>query len=184
MKLLALLLLSGMCTVHALDFVPTEVKVSGEGGQYTYLQFRDGKTKVGYLPPASWTYKGGGGRFCLVPPEVAGAEIDFRVLTLPPALTVEPANLQAFANLALEAVPNGANKVELLTTVFNPLEIDSRKSIEITLGYNFFGQSLKASHLYIVRGQTLLLFRVAAQPADFERLRKTFQASLHTLAGL
>jgi hypothetical protein len=203
MKLPALLLLLPLVAAHALDFTPLEVKERTEGGMSTYLEFRDGRNRLTYTPPRGWEYRGDAVSFRLAPPDFAGVEIDFRTQALGAPLTASEENLAAFEAFAREALPSGATKVENVVAAFNPIEIDGRKTVEVMLSYSYFGQNLKASCLYVVREcapvrfrvdsrassaaareASLLIFRVAAKPGDFARVRATLHGSLHTLAGL
>ena len=184
MRLAALLLCFVAPAAWALDFRPAEQKAAGEGGEYGYLQFYDKKRCVTYVPPARWDYSGRGGRFRLMPPNVTQADLDMEVQTLRAPMPVESTDSKAFEALARGELPEGAGRVETVGVTPNPLEIDGHRTIEVTLIYAFHGGMFKASYLYLARGNELLRFRVACKAADFDELRQTFQASLHTLAGL
>lgn len=178
------LLLALAGTTQAFEFAPTEKKERGEGSEYLYLQFRNGIGKTTYVPPRNWEYKGDGIRLSLFPKGILGSDIDMTTLTLKEPVPCVEANLKVFEGFAVQAVPKGASGVEVISAVYNPFEIDGKQTIEVVLAYSFYGQKLKASFVYADTGKKLLQFRVAAKLADFDSLRKEFQGSLHSLAGI
>ena len=184
MKLAALLLLAVASAAHALDFRPVVIESAGEGGKYTYLQFRDHGQAVTYMPPKSWLFIGHAAQLCLAAPGTTGAEIDFSALPIKEPMAVESFNLKAFEELARQSLPAEASRVELIGAAFNPLVIDSHQTVEVTFAYVIFGGPIRVSLLYAARENDLLCFRVVARPADFDRLSQTLKMSLHSLAGL
>lgn len=184
MKLTALLLLAAAYATYAIDFRPVAIEAAGEGGKYTYLQFRDQGQAVTYMPPRSWRFIGHASQLCLTAPDVTGAEIDICALPMKEPMAVESANVQAFVELARQSLPAEAYKVEMTAAAFNPLIIDSHQTVEVTFTYVIFGGPIKVSLLYAAREGELLCFRVVARPDDFDRLSQTFKMSLHSLAGL
>ncbi len=184
MKVVALIVMLALPSALALDFAPRVVKEVGEGGEYSYLRFRDGERFVTYLPPRGWDYFGGGHTFRLTPPHVGGAEVEMTWIPMEEPPVAGEDSFEAFAALALESLPKGAAKIESPVARFNPCELDGCKTVEVTLSYVMFGQPVTVSRLYLPRTADLLRFTVVSHPNDFERLRKVFLASLHTLAGL
>jgi hypothetical protein len=184
MKLAAFLLLAAVTGAAALDFRPMLIEAQGEGGKYTYLQFRDAGKAVTYLPPRGWKFHGRADALCLTVPETVGVEIDIRVVPLEEPLRVESASQSAFEQVARRALPGEGTKVELVAVEANPLSIDGHKTIEFTFQYVIFGGPVRVSFLYLTRGEELLCFRVASHPTAFDRLHRIFRQSLHSFAGL
>lgn len=185
MKLIALFLLAATAAAPALDFRPLVVEAQGEGGKYTYLEFRDEGKSVTYMPPRGWKIYGRDSHLCLSVPGCTGVEIDFGLIPVGEAVVEQGTNLLLLLEkLARAALPPAATKVELLGAEQNPLIIDGHQTIEVTFRYVIFGGPLKVSFLYLARKGELLCFRVVAPPAEFERLHETFRLSLHTFAGL
>ena len=184
MKLATLLLIAAATVTHALDFRPIVIESAGEGGKYSYLQFRDQGKTVTYMPPKAWLYSGQASRLGLAAPGTAGAEIDISALPLKESMAVESSNFRAFAELARRSLPAEASKVELADVTYNPLNLDGHRTIEMIFTYVIFGGPVKVSLLYAVRENELLCFRVVARPEDFDRLHQAFKLSLHSLAGL
>lgn len=203
MKSLLLLLITWAVSASALDLTPIETKASGEGGQYTYVEFRDGHTKMTYMPPKAWDFRGDASCFRMADRDVSSAEIDITLRSLKDPLKLDDSNLKEFEEIAVRGLPQGAIKVETESTVFNPMEIDGHKTVEVVVCYNFFGQTIKASSLFAIRecapvrfrvgsvpastmarDSMLLIFRTAAPLNEFDRMRKVFHLSLHTIAGL
>lgn len=184
MKLAALFLLAVSSATHALDFRPIVIESAGEGGKYTYLQFRDQGHAVTYMPPKSWLFIGHASQLCLTAPGITGSEIDISALPMKEPMAVESSSLKVFEELARQSLPAEASKVELVAVAFNPLVIDARQTVEVTFNYVIFGGPIKVSLLYAARENELLCFRVVARPADFARLQQTFKVSLYSLAGL
>ena len=203
MKTSLLILIASVASAQALDLTPIEAKASGEGGQYTYLEFRDGRSKVSYMPPKTWDYQGAASSLRLVDRDVSSAEADITVRPMKEALQLDEASLKSFEEIARQNLPQGAIKVQTESTIISPLEIDGHKTIEVVMCYNFFGQTIKASSLFTIRecapvrfrvdaqpsstaarDATLLIFRTTAPLGEFERMRKIFHSSLNTMAGL
>ena len=159
MKLPALLLFAVASAAHALDFRPIVIESAGEGGKYTYLQFRDQGHAVTYMPPKSWHFVGHASQLGLTVPGATGAEIDISALPMKEPPTVARSNLQAFESLARQSLPAEAAKVELTAVCFNPLVIDARQTVEVTFTYVIFGGPIKVSLLYAARENELLCFR-------------------------
>ena len=184
MKLTALLLLAATSAAWALDFRPVVMEGRGEGGKYAYLQFRDAGRAVTYMPPRLWKFHGREGQLCLTVPGITGAEIDIGVQVMREPMLVEAAGLRAYEELARQALPTEAVKVELNAVTFNPLVLDGHQTVEVTFTYVIFGGPLKVSFLYAAREKELLCCRVVARPEDFDRLHQAFALSLHSFAGL
>ena len=180
----ALLLLTATATAGALDFRPVVIENIGEGGRYRYLQFRDEGRAVTYMPPKAWTFHGDAARFCLTVPQTTGVEIDISAVAVTAPMPVEAANVSAFVELARQALPAEAAKVEKVAASFNPLILDGHATVEVIFDYVIFGGPVRVSQLYAARGEGLVCFRVVARPADFDRLHETFRLSLHSFAGL
>jgi hypothetical protein len=184
MRLITLLVILALPAAQALDFTPREVKEVGEGGEYTYVRFSDTGKGVTYRPPKHWDYRGGGSVFRLDPPNVLGAEVEIVRVQLDAPLVASEETIKTFEALALDSLPPRASKVETPVATFNPCELDGRKTVEVTISYVLFGQPLMVSRLYLPRQEDMLCFTVVSKPGDFEQVRRVFQASLHTLAGL
>ena len=184
MKLAALLFLAAASVAAALDFRPMVMEGRGEGGKYTYLEFRDDGKAVTYMPPRSWRFHGGAAQLCLTVPDTTGVEIDIGLLALKEPMPVESANLSAFADIARQSLPAEAVKVERGAVDFNPLIIDGHNTVEVTFDYMIFGGPIRVSCLYAARGKELVCFRVVARPDDFDRVHLAFRLSLHSFAGL
>ena len=184
MKLPACLLLLALSSTHAIDFTPREVKEVGEGGEYTYLRFSDHDKAVTYMPPANWRYSGGGQFFHLSVPNVVGCEVEISISPMEKPLVASEADLKTFEAMAMESLPKGARSFETTVATFNPCEIDGHQTVEVTLSYVLFGQPKSVSQLYLPRTKDMVRFTVVAKPEDFEQVRRRFQGSLHSLAGL
>jgi len=203
MKLTLLFLGLAIPAAQALDFTPIEAKMKGEAGTYSYVEFRDGRSRISYVPPKAWEFRGDSAAFRLCPPAGGSAEVEFHSQALKEPVEMEAENLKAFEAIARESLPPGATKIETLGLAFNPRELDGHKTVEVTLSYGFFGQTIKASLLYVVRqtapvrfrvdsrasaslarDASLVVFRVAARAADFDRARDAIHQSLGTLSGL
>ncbi len=185
MKLAALLLLAAASAAPALDFHPLVVEAQGEGGKYTYIEFRDEGKAVTYMPPRGWKFHGRDLKLCLVVPDCTGVEIDLGLIAMDEPVDGKGTNfLLMLEKFARASLPEAATKVELLGAEYNPLIIDGHQTVEVTFRYVIFGRPIKVSLLYLARKSELLCFRVVAPPAEFDRLHQTFRLSLHTFAGL
>jgi hypothetical protein len=184
MKRASLLLLAAASTAGALDFRPMLMDGIGEGGRYTYLEFRDEGKVVTYMPPRTWRFHGVASQLCLTVPETTGVEIDISLLAAGKPLPVEAENLSAFEDLARKSLPSEAVKVARGGVAFSPLIIDGHKTVEVTFDYIIFGGPIRVSFLYAAREKALVCFRVVSRPEDFERLHQAFLLSLHSFAGL
>lgn len=184
MKLAVLLLLAAVSGAAALDLRAIVMEAQGEGGKYTYLEFRDRGKPVTYMPPTGWKFHGRAEALSFTVAETVGVEIDIRRQELDVPLSMDESDGRAFERLARQSLPGDATKVELLGREANPLRIDGRATVEFTFQYVIFGSPVRVSQLYLTRGYELLCFRVVARPADFARLHRTFRQSLHSFDGL
>ncbi|HEV7868815.1 MAG TPA: hypothetical protein VGO90_14100 [Chthoniobacteraceae bacterium] len=183
MRLQLAWLLLATPSLCALDFRYSKITEIGEGGPQQYLQFADGHNAVSYVPPKAWEYLGASDRLRLLPTHVSEANIDISVRKLSTPLRVDEDELSTFEQLTRESLPQGAEKVELISAEPAP-DMDGKPTIEFMLDYSFFGGRYRASFRYLTRGNDLVRFHVSCKAENFPALRKTFHASLHTFTGM
>jgi len=156
-----------------------------EGIRVPNVSFRNGDRDVAYSPPGDWTLSGDGQKLTLTPKNKiqAGAVISVLATREPsPAATGE--NLKHYEQVAQTLLPKGASKIEVVEAVVSPLRISGRPMVEVTVAYNFFGQSFRMNALFLPREKEELRFQIAARASDYAEIFQAFRGSLYSMQGL
>ena len=96
-----------------------------------------------------------------------------RQLQGPPALPLDPAGLDALRKSAQAALPQGAKDIKPVGETRDLLPVFGWKSFEITFDYEFYGQQLRRSILYInmIPGRVVQVEVTSTLP-DFENVHE------------
>ena len=85
---------------------------------------------------------------------------------------------------ALASVPTGSTHAQLISHEKNPLMIERKETLLLTLTYNFYGQSYSRSILFLNRRKEQIRFQLACRGADFKELQKAFLGSQYSWQNL
>lgn len=142
---------------------------SGTENQY----ITDGDNHIYLHIPHGWSASGGGGQLTLVP-NLPSSEVQVRQLAGPPALPLDPAGLDALRKSALASVPQGAKDIKPAGEIKDLLPVFGWKSFEATFEYEFYGQLMRHSVLYInmIPGRVIQVSVTSIAP-DFEGVHES-----------
>jgi hypothetical protein len=165
-----------------IDLTPVPQEYELEGIKRTLVSFRAGAGPVLYAPP--WKIAGYADSACLdVPERHASAEIRRVPLSEPLDLRDEDATKK----WVIDHLPPAATNVSIDDFARNPVSIDGKPTVEVTVSYGLFGLYRRHSLLLCERRQNLytdlVIFEFAAPPAKFDLLYRIFQKSLYSMMG-
>ena len=180
---LAILLLAFLSDARAgIDFTPSDGQRNQEGIIFKQIVFhQDGRT-ITYEQPRDWTYTGSSASLKLAPPGLSQAQATIEQSPLPAPQPLDDATTAKLREQVLASVPSGAENVTLVAEEKNPVRINQQDTYAVTISYHFYGQEYGLSVLFVNLPDTQLRFRVVARKADFEKVNRTFRASLFTLS--
>jgi hypothetical protein len=179
--------LLGLATVRAcaqVDFTPKESFYLAEATKVVCVAFRNGSSEVSYTQPHAWILSGGGSKLTLTPPEDGQAQATMGTDTTSPRLPATEENLKAYAERAVKQLPREASKVKVAESVISSLRLSKREMVEVTLTYALYGQQFTSNTLYLPHEHEIVIFHLTARTGDYQRLQRSFRASLYSLQGL
>jgi hypothetical protein len=178
--LLAFLLTCAVTARGALDLSPFPSQFEGEGIKYIQLSFKDGTRQVVYVPPQSWTWRGGASQLHLTPPATfarADAMIEVSPLAAP-----QPLDEKAIAALReqfMNTLPPGAQGLKMVSEELGPLLLGGNiATFEFTATYQVLGETFVRSTLFANLPETQIRFKITGLKKDFDSLHRLFRASL------
>jgi hypothetical protein len=168
-----------VCAARAdLHLTPRISQYEGDGVKVMHLSFSDGGAKeITYSPPRGWDYSGSANQLTLHPPHKSQAEATIFKVPLSQPGNFDDATVRKLADEALASVPKGATNAQLISREKNPLMIEQKETLLLTLTYNFDGQSYNRSILFLNRGKEQIRFLLTCRQADFTELHKAFLGS-------
>ena len=144
-------------TLHTESF-----EQDGLPGSRTYLEA--GATHVYLSLPPTWTLKGNSPAAITLNPETYPEAVVRLESADVPGFTPDDKGSADLQARAARLVPEGAKEVKLMRTLPNVLPIAGWKSWETIYDYNFFGQILRQSILYLDAGQGRVVRLVVQAP--------------------
>lgn len=81
-------------------------------------------------------------------------------------------------------MPMGSTHTQLISQEKNPLMIDRKETLLLTLTYNFYGQRYNRSILFLNRRKEQIRFQLACRQSDFKELQKAFLGSQYSWQNL
>jgi hypothetical protein len=161
-----------------LQLTPRTSQYEGDGVKFTQLAFSDGGAKeITYSPPRGWNYSGDANQLTLYPPNKSQAEATIFKIPLSQPASFDDETVDKLVDEALASVPTGSTSVHLISQEKNPLMIERKETLLLTLTYNFYGQSYSRSILFLNRRKEQIRFQLACRGADFNELQKAFLGS-------
>ena len=163
-----------------LQLTPRILQYEADGVKLEHLAFSDGGAKeITYSPPRGWDYSGSANQLILHPPNTSQAEaIIFKVkLPLSQPASFDDETVKRLVDEALASVPRGSTNVQLVTQEKNPLMIEHKETLLVTLTYTFYGQNYNRSILFLNRGKEQIRFQLTCARSDFRELHKAFLGS-------
>ncbi len=183
LALLALALAAAAPVRADLDLTPRPTFYVAEGMKMPNLTFSDGKNEVAYTPPGDWKYEGDSSKLLLIPKNKVQAEASIEKAPPPVIAAFDDDGVKQLTKRVLAALPQGSQKVTILSQEKSPLKINGKDTFGVTVSAVFFGQSVTTSVIFCNRGKEQMEFRLFCHSTDFAELNRLFRASLYTLQG-
>jgi len=181
--IVSLLLLVGIARAD-LQFTPKIVEYDLDGVKFKHLAFSDGAKEITYSSPRGWGYSGNANQLTLHPPNKSQAEATISKVPLSQPANFDDETLKKLVDEALASVPKGSTDIQLTSQEKNPLMIQRKETLLLTLTYNFYGQSYSRSILFLNRGKEQIRFQLTCHQADFNELQKAFLGSQYSWQNL
>src|ERR1700680_4557519 len=181
--IVSLLLLVGNARAD-LQFTPKIVEYELDGVKFKHLAFSDGAKEITSSSPRGWGYSGNANQLTLHPPNKSQAEATISKVPLSQPANFDDETLKKLVDEALASVPKGSTDIQLTSQEKNPLMIQRKETLLLTLTYNFYGQSYSRSILFLNRGKEQIRFQLTCHQADFNELQKAFLGSQYSWQNL
>ena len=145
---LALASLLGVSPVFALDFTLRTTNIRAEALSQAATYITDGDSKIMLVIPNKWKVSDSPTGLEMVPDQ-AGCRVDISQVLGVQSLPMDASGRVELLKKAVALLPGGAKNVEALPPVDNLLPIFNWTSVEFSHRYDFYGQKLHRSVLYI-----------------------------------
>ena len=158
---------------RALDFQlhPTTTVDDGFTHEHSCFSYDD-RSDMQIDLPRGWRTTADASSINSVPPDASGALIRIEKSSLAPDTPFRDAGLDVYRRRALAGVPQGAANIKIVAEKADPLPIFGWKDYEFTVSYDFFGQSLSRSVVFInLNPKQQILMTVSATQGDFDKVR-------------
>lgn len=132
----------------------------------------DGDNHIYLRIPRDWKAVSSAERLQFLPPQTS-SEVQISQVRGVQALPLDPAGLAALRKDAQARLPEGAKNIQAAGEVSDLLPVFGWKSFEVTFQYEFYGQPMQRSLLYVnmVPGRVVQV-SVTAAVADFEAVHE------------
>jgi hypothetical protein len=157
-----------------LQLTPKVVEYKADGATLKHLEFSDAGKTVTYQSPRGWEYSGSGNQLTLRPPNKTQVEATITRVPLSQPGSFDDESLKKLVSEAVLLVPNGSEKVSVVSQEKNPLLIQGKETFLIKLSYTFFGQKYCRSILFLNRGNEQIRSQLTCREADFDSLQSAF----------
>jgi hypothetical protein len=169
----------------AIDFTPTAGQRELDGVTFSQLVFHDKGRCVTYEQPRGWTYSGDSSHIRFIPPGTSLAVGEISQVPIPtPQNFDDDATKTWLRNQVLTSLPSESREAKLISMEKNPLMINARDTLEITVTYNLHGENYLQSVLFLHLPDVQLNFRFISRKSDFPKLHQAFRGSLCSLQWL
>jgi hypothetical protein len=167
-----------------LQLGPTVDEYELDGIKFKRLAFTDGNKKVTYQSPRGWDYFGSSARLVLHPPNRNQAEATITRISLPEPGKFDDESVKRLVTQATAALPQGSEKIAVISQEKNPLMINRKETFLVVFGYTLFGQAYNRSILFLNREKEQIRFQLVCREADFKELHKAFLGSQYSWQNL
>jgi len=157
-----------------LQLTPKVVEYKADGATLKHLEFSDAGKTVTYQSPRGWEYSGSGNQLTLRPPSKTQVEATITRVPLSQPGSFDDESVKKLVSEAVLLVPNGSEKVSVVSQEKNPLLIQGKETFLIKLSYTFFGQKYCRSILFLNRGNEQIRSQLTCREADFDSLQSAF----------
>ncbi len=176
MKRLLSLLSTGLLVVPsafaALDFTLQHKAVTADGIAVDQVYITDGASKIFLRILPTWqVFNTAQALDCV--PDTPNSKVRLEQFAGPKLLTIDPAGGHDLGQLAAGQVPGDAKNVTALPVELNPLPLFGWKTLEASFRYDYFGQTVRRSVMYVsmIPGRVVQL-TITAPEADFVKVHQ------------
>ena len=161
-----------------IDFTPEVKEYTAQGFTHRELTFRHEKGTVTFDAPQKWLLRGDKTQLRLSPPDknFVEASIQTTPMAVPPSFDEQ--NLKILEERVLREAPNGAQSVQIVRRLENPVVVGSNPSFEFVISYQALGHTFYKSVLFVNCPDQQLTFRFTAPKTDFDTFNGQFRVSL------
>ena len=161
-----------------IDFTPEVKEYTAQGFTHRELTFRHDKGKITFDAPQKWLVRGDKAQLRLSPPDKNFVEAVVQTTPLPVPPSFDEPRLKALEERVLREVPNGAQGVQVVRRLENPVALGSNPSFEFVVSYQALGYTFQRSVLFVNYPDQQLTFRFTAPKTDFDTCNGQLRASI------
>ncbi|MDQ2949144.1 MAG: hypothetical protein M3Y27_24935 [Acidobacteriota bacterium] len=148
-----------------------------DGAKFSQVAFTDGDKEVTYVPPRGWECSGSGSQLRLRPKDKSEAEATVTRTALPQPMVFDEETIKSLTQQVMAALPSGSSNVQLVGQDLNPVLIDKKETLLVTMSYTLYGDTYGRSVMFMNRGKEQIRFQLVSRLADFKDLQSAFQQS-------
>src|SRR5688572_13232193 len=161
-----------------IDFTPEVKEYTAEGFTHRELTLKHDKGTITLGAPPRWLLRGDKAGLRLSPPDknFVEAVIQATSFAVPPRFDEQ--GLKAFEEQVLKEVPGGAQAIQVVRRLENPVSVGSNPSYEIVVSYHALGYTFQRSVLFVNCPDQQVIFRFTAPKADYDTFNSQFRLSI------
>ena len=155
-----------------LDFTLQHKQIAADGIDVDGIYITDGTSRIFlHLLPTWKVFNTAQALDCI--PDVANSKVRLEQFTGPKLLAIDQAGGHDLQGLAMAQLPGDAKNVTALPVELNPLPLFGWNTLEASFRYDYFGQVMCRSTMYVsmIPGRVIQL-TVTAPDADFNKVHK------------
>ena len=170
--LIPLMALAAQPAQAGLDFTLQHKALAADGLSLDKQFITDGPSKIFLTVPRNWKISDGGAGMELTP-EVANSSVRLGNYPGSKPLTIDQSGGQDLLSQLSAQLPAEAKNAKVGAVDLNPLTIFGWQTMEATLTYDYFGQAMRRSLMYLSMfpGRVVQL-TVVAPDTDFDKVHK------------
>ena len=169
---LALLTLTAIPASAELDFTLHHKAITADAISVDQIFITDGPSKIYLHVLPEWKVFNVA-QVLECTPTFANSTVRLQHSPASKPLTIDQAGSRELLQQAMSQLPPEAKNVVALPVEFNPLPIFQWNTMEVTFRYEYFGQAMRRSVMYLgMLPDRLVQMTIIAQDADFDKLHK------------
>jgi hypothetical protein len=131
-----------------------------------------------FTAPQNWMIRGGKDRLQLDPPNTNFAQALIQAMPRPLSSHFDEPTLKALEQQVMSEVPPGAQSVQLVSRLENPVVMAHSQSCGFLISYQTLGQTFQRSVIFVNCDDQQLVFRLTAPKTEFDKLNGAFCRSI------
>lgn len=160
-----------------IDFTPEVKEYTAQGFTHRELTFKHDKGTLTFEAPQKWLVRGDKARLRLSPPDKNFVEAIVQAApSVPPRFDEQ--SLKVLEEQVLRGVPSGAQSVQTVRRMENPVAIGANPSFEFVISYQTLGHTFQRSVVFVNCPDQQVTFRFTAPKADFDLFNAEFRRGI------